>query len=161
LPRVPASQPSDSPRCDARLPEAALTFRMTKNPRLTTSEYLRAINVTAWLYRDKEGVERIQVNPNTTIVELLRQFGPAATPDAEVGIHSEAKAAEWFRIRPAFRVLKIFSERIPCPMMCAPMLRHYFSGVPWYYYYDRKSWLGPGGKPVKTAAEILKTAYGL
>jgi len=129
---------------------------------LTTSKYLGAINVTAWLYRDKQGVERIQVNPNTTIAELLAQFGPAETPDAEVGIHSEARAAEWFRIHPGYRVLQIFTERIPCAMMCAPMLRHYFPGVPWYYYYDRRSWTGgPGGGLLKTAGEVLKTAYGL
>ena len=161
LPRVPSSQPIHSPRCDVRLPEAALNFRMVNNPRLTSSKYLGAINVTAWLYRDKEGLEKIQVNPNTTIAELLRQFGPAETPDAEVGIHSEGRAGEWFRTRPAFRVLQIFSERIPCPMMCAPMLRHYFPGVPWYYYYDRRSWFGPGGKLLKTAGEVLKTAYEL
>lgn len=161
MPRVPSSRPIDSPWCDARLPEAALAFRMRNNPRLTTPRYLAAINVTAWLYLDKQGVERIQVNPNTTIAELLKQFGPADTPDAEVGFHSEGKAAEWFRTKPDFRVLQIFSERIPCPMACAPMLRHYFPGVPWYYYYDRNSWRGAGGRPFKTAAEILKTAYGL
>lgn len=159
--RVPSSQPFDSPRCDTRLPEAALTFRMTNNPRLTTPKYLGAINVTARLYLDEQGVERIQVNPNTTIAELLKQFGPADTPDAEVGIHSEGKAAEWFRIKPRFKVLQVFSERIPCPTMCAPMLRHYFRGVPWYYYYDRNSWRGQGGKLLKTAGDILKTVYGL
>jgi hypothetical protein len=133
---------------------------MRNSPPLTTSKYLGAINVTAWLYQDKQGIEGIQLNPNTTIAELLRQFGPADTPDAEVGIHSEGKAAEWFRTRPDFRVLQIFSERIPCPMMCGPMLRHYFPGVPWYYYYDRNSWR-QGGRLLKTAGEILKIAYGL
>jgi hypothetical protein len=89
----------------------------------------------------KQGIEGIQVNPNTTIAELLRQFGPADTPDAEVGIHSEGKAVEWFRTRSDFRVLQIFSERIPCQLMCGPMLRHYFPGVP----YDRNSWRQGGG----------------
>ena len=159
--RVPSCQPIDSPRCDPRLPEAALAFRKAHNPPLTTGQYLGAINVTAWLYRDKQGVERIQVNPNTTIKELLEQFGPAETPDAEVGIHSEGKAAEWFRIRPDLRVLQIFSERIPCPTMCAPMLRHYFPGVPWYYYYNRNSWRGDRGELLKRAREALKTVYGL
>jgi hypothetical protein len=106
-------------------------------------------------------MEGIQVNPNTTISELLRQFGPADTPDAEVGIHSEGKAAEWFRMRPDLKVVQIFSERIPCSKMCAPLLTHYFPGVPWFYYYDRNSWRGPGGGLVKTAGEILKTAYSL
>ena len=160
MPKIPSSQPISSPHCDPRLPWEALAFRMKNSPRLTTSKYLGAINVTAWLYRDKQGIEGIQVNPNTTIAELLRQFGPADTPDAEVGIHSEAKAAEWFRTRPDFRVLQVFSERIPCHMMCGPMLRHYFPGVPWYYYYDRSSWR-QGGRLLKTAGEVLKTAYGL
>ena len=159
--RVPSSKPFDSPRCDLRLPQAALTCRLTNKPPLTAGEYLRAVNVTAWLYRDEQGAERILVNPNTTIAELLEHFGPAATPDAEVGIHSEAKAAEWFRRRPHLPVLQIFSERIPCPKMCAPLLRHYFPGVPWYYYYDRNSWRGPGGRLVRTAAEVLQAAYGL
>jgi hypothetical protein len=128
---------------------------------LTSARYLGAINVTAWLYRDKRGVEGILVNPNTTIAELLRQFGPADTPDAEVGIHSEGRAAEWFRTRPDLRVLQIFTERVPCAMMCAPLLRHYFPGVPWYYYYDRNSWRGPGGGLIRTAAQALKSAYGL
>ena len=63
-------------------------------------------------------------------------------------------------MRPQFRVLQIFSERIPCPKMCAPMLRHNFPGVPWYYYYDRRSWIGDSqGGLVKTAAEVLKSSY--
>ncbi len=161
MPNIPSSDPAGSPRCDLRLPEAALNFRKSNDPPLTSLKYLGAINVTAWLYRDSRGVEGIQVNPNTTIAELLKQFGPAETPDAEVGIHSEGRAGEWFRTRPAFRVLQIFSERIPCPKMCAPMLRRYFPGVPWYYYFDRRSWLGPNRKLVKTAAEVLKAAYGL
>jgi hypothetical protein len=160
MPRIPTARPLEA-RCDIRLPEAALAFRMRNAPPLTSSKYLGAINVTAWLYRDKQGVERIQVNPNTTIAELLMQFGPADTPDAEVGIHSEGKAAEWFRVRPDLRVLQIFSERIPCAKMCAPMLSHYFRGVPWFYYYDRNSWRGPGGGLVRTAGEALKSAYGL
>jgi len=161
MPRVPSPQPNYAPRCDPRLPQAALDFRRRNSPPLTTLKHLGAINVTAWLYRDRRGVEGIQINPNTTIAELLEQFGPAESPDAEVGIHSEAKAAEWFRVRPEMRVLQIFSERIPCPKMCDPMLRHYFPGVPWYYYYDRKSWVGSDGQVLKTAAEVLRNAYGL
>ncbi|MGC2658931.1 MAG: hypothetical protein WA324_13315 [Bryobacteraceae bacterium] len=157
MPKQPNAKPADA-RCDMRLPQAALAFRMRNAPPLTTDKYLGAINVTAWLYRDRAGVENIQVNPNTTIAELMRQFGPADTPDAEVGIHSEGKAAEWFRTRPDLTVLQIFSERIPCPKMCGPMLTHYFRNVPWFYYYDRNSWRGPGGK---TAGQVLKSAYGL
>lgn len=160
MPKIPTAKPLEA-RCDMRLPEAALAFRRANAPPLTTPQYLGAINVTAWLYRDKQGVERIQVNPNTTIAELLRQFGPAQTPDAEVGIHSEGKAAEWFRVRSDLKVLQIFSERVPCSKMCAPMLRHYFPGVPWFYYYDRNSWLSPRGGVVKTAGDALRSAYGL
>ena len=160
MPKIPNAKPREA-RCDMRLPDAALDFRMRNAPALTTAKYLGAINVTAWLYRDAQGVEKVQVNPNTTIAELLQQFGPADTPDAEVGIHSEGKAAEWFRVRPDLQVLQIFSERIPCPKMCAPLLTHYFRGVPWFYYYDRNSWRGPGGALVKTAGEILKTVYNL
>ena len=161
MPRIPNARPVDSARCDPRLPEAALRFRRTALPPLLSAEALGAINVTAWLYRGADGSERIQVNPNVTIAELKRLFGPAATPEAEVGFHSEGRAADWFRTRPQLRVLQIFTERVPCPGMCAPMLRHYFPGVPWYYYYDSNSWIGSGGERLKRAGEILKTAYGL
>jgi len=153
--------PVDSPPCDFRLPQATLSYRRTATPLLTSEQALGAINVTAWLYRDRNGNEGIQVNPNITIAELARAFGPAATPDAEIGIHSEGVAAEWFRTRPGLRVLQIFSERIPCRHMCSPLLRRYYPGVPWYYYYDRNSWRGNGGELLKRAAGILKTAYGL
>lgn len=161
MPKIPNSKPIDSPRCDPRLPEAALRYRMTANPPLTTRDALGAINVTAWLYRDKQGVQGIQVNPNVTIAELVELFGKASTPDAEVGFHSEGRAAEWFRLRPELQVLQIFTERAPCAYMCAPLLRHYYPGVPWYYYYDRGSWVGNRGELLKRAGEILKTAYGL
>src|SRR5437868_2775084 len=82
-PRIPNSQPVDSPLCDSRLPKEALEFRMRNSPALVTPKDLGAINVTVWLYTDEEGVERVQVNPNTTIAQLLHQFGPAATPDAK------------------------------------------------------------------------------
>jgi hypothetical protein len=134
---------------------------MTANPQLTTRDALGTINVTAWLYKNKGGVEGIQVNPNVTIAELTRAFGPAATPDAEVGFHSEGRAAEWFRGRPDLRVVQIFSERIPCRQMCAPLLKNYYPGVPWYYYYDAGSWVGNRGELLQRAGDILKTAYGL
>jgi len=122
---------------------------------LTTPEYLGAFNITAWLYVDKGGHQHVIVNPNVRIAELIRQFGPAETPDAEVGIHSEGIAAEWFRRqRDVGKVLQIFSERIPCPKMCAPLLRHYYPGVPWYYYYDRTT------IPEKPAT-VLKRVYNL
>lgn len=160
MPKVPSSYPADSRLCDVRLPEAALTYRMASTPRLTTLDYLGSINVTAWLYLDSQGIERIQVNPNTTIAELIRQFGPADTPDAEVGFHSEFHAAEWFRTQRGCKILQIFSERIPCAR-CGPFLRLYYPGVPWYYYFDRRSWRGSNNKLVKNAAEVLKSAYGL
>jgi hypothetical protein len=159
--RSPSSYPDIAAPCDPRLPEAAYQFRVRNSPGLTIPKYLGAINVTAWLYRDKSGVEGIQVNPNTTIAELIRQFGPAETPDAEVGIHSEGRAGEWFRLRPELQVLQIFSERIPCRAMCGPMLRAYFPGVPWYYYYDKRSWIGGNGKVIRKAADILRSAYCL
>lgn len=160
--KLPHCRPCDShnPRCDIRLREAALRFRRTQDPPLITLEYLGKINVTAWLYRDKQGIEGIKVNPNTTIAELLEHFGPAATPDAEVGIRSEAKAADWFRLKGNLRVPQIFSERIPCPKMCAPLLNNYFPGVPWYYYYDWNTWR-QGGRILKWPGEILKSVYGL
>jgi hypothetical protein len=122
---------------------------------------LGSINVTAWLYRDKRGVEGIQVNPNVSIAELIRTFGAASTPDAEVGFHSEMMTAEWFRVQPDLQVLQIFTERVPCRRMCAPMLRHYYPGVPWYYYYDADSWVGNRGELLKRAGDILGTVYGL
>jgi hypothetical protein len=161
MPKTPASYPNFATPCDPRLPQAALDFRRRHAPALTSAKFLGGINVTAWLYVNRAGVRQVQVNPNITIEELIRQFGPAQTPDAEVGIHSESKAGEWFRLHPEFRVLQIFSERIPCLKMCAPMLRTYFPGVPWYYYYDRRSWQGPNGSLVKYPAEVLKSAYGL
>jgi Xanthomonas XOO_2897-like deaminase len=159
MPRTPIAKPLYSPTCDPRLPDGALRYRLTA--KLTTREALGAINVTAWLYRDKHGVEGVQVNPNVTIAELARVFGPAATPDAEIGLHSEGRAAEWFRVRPHLQVLQIFSERIPCSHTCAPLLRHYYPNVPWYYYYDSSSWIGNRGERLKRAGEILKTVYGL
>jgi len=161
MPRTPASDWGNPQLCDPRLPKAALAFRRTSAPPLTTPRYLGAINVTAWLYKDQNGVASILVNPNTPITELLKEFGPAETPDAEVGIHSEGRAAEWFRVRPQMKVLQIFSERIPCPKMCAPMLRQYFAGVPWFYYYDRRSWNGANGGVIRSAADVLRTAYEL
>lgn len=161
MPRIPNAVPIDSPRCDPRLPEAALRYRRTSSPPLTTRDALGAINVTAWLYRDRNGVEGIQVNPNVTIAELTRLFGPAASPNAEVGFHSEGRAAEWFRTRPHLQVLQIFTERIPCREMCGPMLRHYYPGIPWYYYYDSNSWKGNRGELLKRAGDILKTVYCL
>jgi hypothetical protein len=160
MPKIPSAYPNYAPRCDMRLPDAALAFRRQNTPALTSLADLGAMNITAWLYRDDNGREAIQVNPNITMAELRRQFGPPDTPDAEVGIHSEMQAAEWFRLHPKFRVLQVFTERIPCSTMCAPMLRHYFPSVPYYYYYDRRSWVGDTrGGLVKTAAAALKSAY--
>jgi len=159
--RVPNSKPMDSPRCDPRLPYAAFRYRVAGSPQLISRAGLGAINVTAWLYRDKSGAEGIQVNPNVTIAELIRRFGSAPTPDAEVGFHSECLAAEWFRVRPGLQVLQIFSERVPCRQMCSPLLRQYYPGVPWYYYYDADSWVGNRGELLKRAGDVLGSVYGL
>ena len=107
----PSSEPATNPICDPRLPAAALAYQRSNN--LLSQTDLGTLNVTAWLYCDKEGVEAVQVNPNVTISQLKRQFGSAATPDAELGFHSEAMAAEWFRTRTQLKVLQIFTERIP------------------------------------------------
>ena len=160
MPKTPIARPCEA-RCDLRLPEAALTFRRRNAPPLTSPQYLGSINITAWLYRDNRGMEGIQVNPNTTIAELIRRFGRAETPDAEVGFHSEMHTAEWFRLRPHLKVLQVFSERIPCRKMCGPMLHNNFPGVPWFYYFDPDTWVGPAGEHIARAGEILKIAYGL
>lgn len=160
MPRTPNARPLDSPPCDLRLPEAALRYRRTSVPPLTARDALGAINVTAWPYREKNGPVGIQVNPNVTIAEIRRLFGPAPTPDAETGLHSEGMAAEWFRTRTNLQVLQIFTERVPC-FTCAQLLRHYYPGVPWYYYYDSSSWKGNRGELLLRAGDILKTAYGL
>ena len=157
MPKLPSSRPPFATPCDARLPQAALQFRLRHSPPLTTARFLGGFNVTAWLYSDKSGAQNIQINLNTTIAELNRRFGPAQTPDAEVGFHSEMLAADWFRSKRELKVLQIFSERIPCPKMCSPMLNTYFPGVPWYYYYDKQSWKGTD----KNAGDVLKSAYGL
>jgi hypothetical protein len=140
-------------RPDMRLPEAALRFR--RENRLIDEKGLRQINVTAWLYRDRAGIEGVQVNPNTTIAELVAQFGPADTRDAEVGIHSEGRAAEFFRLRRDLTVLQIFTERTPCLKMCRPLLRNYYPNTPVFYYYDRAR---QGGR---TVADGLAAVYGL
>ncbi|MBZ5618554.1 MAG: hypothetical protein LAQ69_07505 [Acidobacteriia bacterium] len=153
--KTPAAVPPFDPsRADMRLPQAALKFRLDNM--LVTAENLRRLNITAWLYRDKQGNEGIKVNPNTTIAELIAQFGPADTRDAEVGIHSEGRAGEFFRTHPDLTVVQIFTERIPCREMCAPMLSNNFRGIPVFYYYDKRVWEGE-----KSATEILAGAYGI
>jgi hypothetical protein len=39
----------------------------------------------------------------------VKEFGRAETPDAEVGLHSEMLAAEWFRQQRGLQVLQVFS----------------------------------------------------
>ena len=153
--RIPVSYPAWSGPCNVRLPQEALAYRVRQNPPLTTLEYLGGFNITAWLYLDKGGHQHVIVNPNVRIADLIRQFGPADTPDAEVGFHSEFIAAEWFRTqRDVAGVLQIFSERIPCRERCGPFLKRCYPGVPWYYYYDRMT------IPEKPAT-VLKRVYNL
>jgi hypothetical protein len=159
MPKMPSSRP-DGYKCDLRLPIEALAFRR-RIPELMLPEGLGRINVTAWLYVDDHGVRQVQVNPNITLAQIRSEFGRAPTREAETGIHSEGIAGEFFRTNPRFRVMDSFSERIPCKMMCAPMLRHYFPGVPWFYYYNRDSWRGNDGEMLKRAAEALRVAYDL
>ncbi len=160
MPKVPSSRP-DGLKCDPRLPFEALSYRRTSTPPLVSPEALGRVNVTAWLYVDQSGFKRVAVNPNITLAQIKEEFGRAPTRDAETGIHSEGIAGQFFLENPRFRVLEIFSERIPCRKMCAPMLRHYFPGVPWFYYYDRESWRGTEGELIKRAGEALRLAYQL
>jgi hypothetical protein len=111
MPKPPTSYPAYAPRCDPRLPAAALVFRQAHG--LTQPAFLNALNVTARLYREPTGETEVQVNPNVPIRDPIKQFGPTATPDAEVGFHSEMLAAQWFRERPTLRVLQFFTERVP------------------------------------------------
>ncbi len=148
-----AVRSEDQSRVKVALAEAALKYRVDNS--LTSYKDLCNLNITAWLYLDEQKVERIQVNPNITIRRLQGQFGPADTRDAEVGIHSEAQAGEFFRTRPGLQVLQIFSERIPCRAMCAPMLDNNFKNIPVTYYYRRESW------PDKNAGEVLGGIYGI
>ena len=130
--RVPNSKPMDSPRCDPRLPYAAFRYRIAGSPQLISRAGLGAINVTAWLYKDKRGVEGIQVNPNVTIAELIRKFGSAPTPDAEVGFHSECLAAEWFRVRPAYKCFKSSPSAVPaarCALHCCDITTRQCPGI--------------------------------
>jgi hypothetical protein len=159
MPKTPSSDPPTSPICDPRLPSAALAYRKSNN--LLSQTDLGALNVTAWLYCDKQGVEAVQVNPNVTIAQLKSQFGSAATPDAELGFHSEAIAAEWFRTRTQLKVLQIFTERYPCAKSCGPLLKTYYPGRTWYYYYRPSSWTTDRGQFIARAATVLKTAYSL
>jgi hypothetical protein len=159
MPKMPNSRP-DGWKCDLRLPAESLAYRKSV-PELLSLEGLGRINITAWLYLDDQGNHKVKVNPNITVAEIRQEFGRAPTRDAETGIHSEGIAAEFFRLNPRYKVLQIFSERVPCRIMCAPLLQNYFPGVPWFYYYDRRSWRGSDGELIKRAAEILKCAYGI
>lgn len=134
MPKIPLKRPYWSSNCDPRLPQAALAFRLGNSPQLTSLTYLSRLNVTSWLYRDENGDERVKVNPNITILEIVNKFGHAETPDAETGLHSEGLAAQWFHDQlrhHKYEILQIFSERIPCKKTCAPLLDSYFPGIPW------------------------------
>lgn len=159
MPKTPIPRPDSAPRCDPRLPQAALDYR--RREALLEPAFLNALNVTAWLYQTPTGGTDVKVNPNVPIRDIVRQFGPAATPDAEVGFHSEGIAGQWFREHPEYRVLQIFSERVPCRAMCAQLLQTYFPGVPWYYYYNRETWREGRRRVAKWPAEILRSAYEL
>ena len=147
-------------RCDLRLPEIALEYRRQNS--LLSNDALSGINVTAWLYRDSSGVERVQVNPNTTKAELREKF-PLKNSNAngqEVGLHSEQMAAAWFQSQRSTKVMQIFTERFPC-WECSNFLQRHYPGYPWYYYYDRRNWKGDDGEIIRKIAETLRHAYGL
>jgi hypothetical protein len=161
MPTTPSSWPGDMGLCDKRLPEEALRIRKERNPPLVSDRYLNGFNVSVWLYKNPMGKLDCKGFLNTTIAELNLRFGPAETPDAEVGFHSEMHAGQWFREHRDCKPLQMFSERIPCPYMCAHMLRNDFpSLVPWYYYYNRRTW-EEGRRVLKYPSDILKFAYGL
>ena len=160
MPKTPSSWPDDVLPCDPRLPAEALAYRRSEG--LTSDLLLGSINITAWLFRDRNGQTNVKGNPNVTIKEIVKEFGRAETPDAEVGLHSEMLAAKWFRQQRGLQVLQVFSERIPpCPAMCAPMLKHYYPGIAWYYYYNPRSLKNEQGGIVRRAAAVLKPAYGI
>jgi len=160
MPKTPCSWPDCVHLCDKRLPEEALRIRRVHNPPLLSDRYLNGFNVSVWLYRDADGQLGHKGFLNTTITELNSRFGPAETPDADVGFHSEMLAGQWFKDSRNFTPIQIFSERIPCPKMCAPMLRTSFPGLPWFYYYKRATWeQGRGVR--KNPAEILRSVYEL
>jgi hypothetical protein len=129
---------------------------------LTDDRSLGAINVTAWLYRDEKGREHVQVNPNIPISELRKQNVNEETRTRNVGFHSEFMTAEWFRTKVGFRVLQIFTERVPCSQ-CADFLRTFYRGVPcWYYYIDRKSLSGTTPQErYQQVVDGLRYVYGL
>ena len=156
--RLPSAFSPYSGPCDLRLPREALAYRRSRG--ILTAQALGAINVTAWLYADAQGRQQVTVHENTPIAQIRAEFGPAATPDAEVGFHSEGHAAEWFRTHQRCTVLQIFTERIPC-YECGSLLRRYLPGVPWYYYYAKHSWKDADGRRLLRVANALKTAYGL
>jgi hypothetical protein len=157
--KTPLAAPSTAMRCDLRLPAAALEYRRTH--RLLTAGDLGRINVTAWLYRDESGREAVQVNPNVPLGDLRRPGETRQNLPVEVGFHSEGIAAEWFRTRRNLTVLQIFTERFPCAAMCGPLLRAYYPGWAWYFYYRPSSWKDEHGQFVARAAGVLRTAYGL
>jgi hypothetical protein len=161
MPKTPSCWPEEAGLCDKRLPEESLRIRREHKPEpLTSARYLNGFNVSVWLYKDAAGRLDFKGFLNTTIGELNRRFGPAATPDAEVGFHSEMHGGQWFKEHLNLKPLQVFSERIPCPYMCAHMLRKDFPGVPWFYYYNRRTW-EQGGKFLKSPADILTSVYGL
>lgn len=152
--------------CDMRLPQAALAYRQSQTYRpgqgqrqvsLVTAKALGAFNITSWLYIDKAGTQRVQTNPNVRMAELIQQFGPAETLDAELGLHSEGIAAQWFidNYSTWSEVKQIFTERIPCYRCSMTLKNSMFKDVPVFYYYDGNTLL------LDNTARILKTCYGL
>ena len=156
----PSFYPDEADPCDMMLPQKALEKRLEFQ--LTTDWDLNGFNFTTWLFQDKSGIRDIHFEVNTTKRELQRIFGRAETPEAETGFHSEEKATQWFLEHPGLQVLQIFSERMPCREKCRSTLRTHFSGVPWYYYYNKEDWKSSrNGKPLKCPAEVLRYKYGL
>lgn len=155
MPKIPNSRP-DGFVCDPSLPMKALEYRQAHD--LVSKEKLGTINVTAWLYKNHLGATNVQVNANVTMAEIRAEFGPPPTRDADFGIHSEAFAAEFFRRNPKFSVLQIFTERIPCKN-CAELLKNFFPGRPWFYYYNRSSFINDDYKVIMQAGEALWHCY--
>ena len=164
MPRIPSSIASHwkdrlpLPPCDSRLPEAALEFR--REMAWTDEESLGRYNVTAWLYRDAQGHQGVQVNPNEPMRNLRKAKGH--DPDLpNVGFHSEFLAADWFRKQHGLSVLQIFTERAPC-RDCGDFLRAWYRNVPgWYYYVDRNILSGDKSSVRHQVASALKHVYGL
>lgn len=142
---------------------AAWEFRVAEG--LTSQQQLGAMNVTAWLYRDKFGKDEIYVRRNITINEIQVVFDKAATKQAEIGFHAEALAGQFFLAGISnMKVKEIFSDRIPCSNPtggnnragCLQLLKNNFPGIPVYFMHNSYDTTAAGNV---SAANALSVQY--